>query len=180
MFKYACHKAGIGLLAMKTMGSVPRELEAVSDFRSQNFTLGQAKLKSVWADERIASVCSEMDSVQRVRENVAAAKTEQNLTAEESHQLNRLAALTSSYSCEGCKHLCEQAAGGGVRIAEQLRYLMYHDCYDGKARRARELFGAIPAKARVLDNAQAARASAVCPQGIDIAAQLTRAKALLA
>ena len=176
----ACHKAGIGLLAMKTMGSVPRELEAVSDFRSQNFTLGQAKLKSVWADERVASICSEMDSVQRVRENVAAAKTEQNLTAEESHQLNRLAALTSNYSCEGCKHLCEQAAGGGVRIAEQLRYLMYHDAYDGKEARARELFESIPARSRAISVAQASRAAAVCPQGIDIAAQLDRAREVLA
>ncbi len=54
----AAHKAGIGLLAMKTMGSVPRDLEAVVDFKSKDYTLGQAKLKSVWADERIASICS--------------------------------------------------------------------------------------------------------------------------
>ena len=47
---------GIGLLAMKTQGSVPRDLEAVVDFKSKDYTLGQAKLKSVWADERIASI----------------------------------------------------------------------------------------------------------------------------
>ncbi|MBT6273866.1 MAG: aldo/keto reductase, partial [Chromatiales bacterium] len=119
----ACHKAGIGLLAMKSMGSVPNRLESVVDFRSEKFMLGQAKLKSIWADERISSVVSEMDSVQRVRENVSAAKTERHLTAEEGHQLNRLAALTAQYACNGCSHLCEQAAGGHVAIADPLRFL---------------------------------------------------------
>ena len=47
----ACKRAGIGLIAMKTMGAVPKTQEDVVQFRSKNFTLGQAKLKSVWADE---------------------------------------------------------------------------------------------------------------------------------
>ena len=81
---------------MKTQGSVPRNLESVVDFRSENFTLGQAKLKSVWADERINSIVSEMDSVGLVRENVTAARSEKSLTAEESHQLNQLAARALS------------------------------------------------------------------------------------
>jgi len=50
----ACHRAGIAMLAMKTQGSVPRDLESVVGFRSDNFTIGQAKLKSVWAAERIS------------------------------------------------------------------------------------------------------------------------------
>ena len=175
----ACHKAGIGLLAMKTMGSVPSELEAVADFRSKQFTLGQAKLKSVWADERIASVVSEMDSVQRVRENVAAAKTEQQLGAGESHQLNRLAALTSNYACNGCKQHCEQAAGG-IAIADQLRFLMYHECYSDKSERARELFAELPDRARALDSGKLLAASAACPQGIDLVERLTTAQTVLA
>lgn len=176
----ACHKAGIGLLAMKTMGSVPRDLEAVVDFRSDSYTLGQAKLKSVWADERIASVVSEMDSVQRVRENVKAAVSERSLTAEESHQLNRLAALTAEYACNGCSHLCEQAAGGELAIADTLRYLMYHECYDGKSGRAKELYSALPAGACSAGDDALARASAACPQGIDIAARMAEAARILA
>ena len=175
----ACHKAGIGLLAMKTMGSVPAELEAVSGFESKQFTLGQAKLKSVWGDERIASICSEMDSVQRVRENVAAAKTEQPLTAGEAHQLNRLAALTSQYACNGCKQHCERAAGG-LAIADQLRFLMYHDCYAGKSTRARELFAELPAEKRAFDEQRLAAATEVCPQGIDLVTRIQDAHAVLA
>lgn len=174
-----CHKAGIGLLAMKTQGSVPAHLEAVADFKSKNFSLGQAKLKSVWADERITSIVSEMDSVGRVRENVDAAKSEIALTAQESHQLNKLAHLTANYACQGCSHLCEEAAGGGVAIEERLRYLMYYECY-GKTARARELYQGIATPTRVADEVAMKAACAVCPQGIDIPARLAEAHRVLA
>ena len=175
----ACHRAGIAMLAMKTQGSVPKEIESVVDFRSQNFTLGQAKLKSVWADERIASIVSEMDSVERVRENVAAARSEESLTAEESHQLNRLAAFTAAYACNGCNHLCENAVTRQVAIAAPLRYLMYHECY-GKTERARDLYRGIPATAREFTDPELEQACRLCPQGIDIPARLRRARELLA
>lgn len=175
----ACHRAGIGMLAMKTQGSVPKNLESVVEFRSKNFTLGQAKLKSVWADERISSIVSEMDSVKYVRENVDAARSEKSLTAEESHQLNQLAALTASYACNGCNHLCESTVSRDVSIAAPLRFLMYYECY-GKRERARELYSAIPASARDFSEAELQQACRACPQGIDIPARLRRARELLA
>jgi predicted aldo/keto reductase-like oxidoreductase len=175
----ACHKAGIGLLAMKTMGSVPADLEEVVRFKSRSFTLAQAKLKSVWADERIASICSEMDSVRVVRENITAAKTETPLTAGEAHQLNQLAALTAAFACNGCSHLCESAVKGDIAIAAPLRYLMYFESY-GKRERARELYQAIPAVRRTVDASALGAACAACPQGIDIPARLARARTLLA
>jgi len=175
----ACHRAGIGLLAMKTQGSVPRDLESVVGFKSRDFSLGQAKLKSVWADERIDSIVSEMDSVGLVRENVAAARSEKSLTAEESHQLNQLAALTASYACNGCNHLCEQSVARDVAIAEPLRYLMYFECY-GKTDRARELYRSIPVARREVPVEDLQQACQVCPQGIDIPARLNRARQLLA
>ena len=70
---------------MKVPGSVPRDLQSVAGFRARDFILGQTKLKSVWADERIDSIVSEMDSVQYVRENVAPARSEKPQTVEESH-----------------------------------------------------------------------------------------------
>ncbi|MCB1739174.1 MAG: aldo/keto reductase [Gammaproteobacteria bacterium] len=173
-----CHKAGIGLLAMKTMGSVPADLEKVVEFKSRDFTLGQAKLKSVWADERITSICSEMDNVQRVRENVAAARSEQPLSAQEAHQLNQLAHLTACHACVGCSHLCEAAAGGQVAIADSLRYLSYYECY-GKTERARALYRDLPAAARRSSGSALRAAAAVCPQGIDIEARLRQAEVLL-
>lgn len=174
-----CKKANIGLIAMKTMGSVPRDIESVVDFQSKEFTLPQAKLKSVWADERIDSLVSEMDSVNVAKENIAAAKSQSPLTAAEAHQLNQLAALTAGYACNGCNHICENAIASDTAIASQLRFLMYHECY-GNDVKAKQLFARLPQNARRFDKKELYRASAVCPQGIDIAARLTRAHELLA
>lgn len=175
----ACHKAGIGLMAMKTMGSVPKDQENVQAFRSENFTLGQAKLKSVWADERIDTVLSEMDSVRLVRENVAAARSEKALSANELHQLNQLAALTAPYSCQGCGNICESVVGGDVAIADPLRYLMYHECH-GKTESARSMYRALPDALREFEKVDLSLASSVCPQGIDIQKRLNEAKWALA
>ncbi|MBT8332993.1 MAG: aldo/keto reductase, partial [Deltaproteobacteria bacterium] len=143
-----CKEAGIGLIAMKTMGSVPADAEAVLNFKSKNFTLGQAKLKSVWADDRIDSVVVEMDSTKVARENIAAAKSGEQLIANEIHQLNRLAAMTAQYSCQGCSHLCEKAVNNSAKIADSLRYLMYHECY--KKDIAKEFYHQIPINNRSL------------------------------
>jgi predicted aldo/keto reductase-like oxidoreductase len=40
----ACKKAGIGLIAMKTMNSVSGNAERVIKYKSKNFSLSQAKL----------------------------------------------------------------------------------------------------------------------------------------
>ncbi|MFW2366373.1 MAG: aldo/keto reductase [Desulforhopalus sp.] len=170
-----CKEAGIGLMAMKTMGSVPPDAEAVLNFKSQNFTLGQAKLKSVWADDRIDSVVVEMDSTKVARENIAAAKSGEQLTANEIHQLNRLAAMTAQYSCQGCSHLCEKAVNRSARIADSLRYLMYHECY-GKNDIAKELYHLIPINSRTLTDKETTIAQSICPQGIDIKSRLELAQ----
>ena len=114
-----------------------------------------------------------------MRENVAAARSQTSLSAEESHQLNQLAALTADYACNGCKHLCEKTIARSVAIAEPLRYLMYYECH-GKTERARELYRAIPASARIVTDQELQQACQVCPQGIDIPARLRRARELLA
>jgi hypothetical protein len=173
-----CKEAGIGLIAMKTMGSVPADAEAVLDFKSQNFTLGQAKLKSVWADDRIDSVVVEMDSTKVARENIAAAKSEKQLSANEIHQLNRLAAMTAQYSCQGCSHLCEEAVNKRAQIADSLRYLMYHECY-GKTDTAKEFYRLIPMNSRSLTDQETRIAQSICPQGIDIKSRLELAQKLL-
>lgn len=174
----ACKKSGIGLMAMKTNGSVPSSAENVVGFRSKRFTLGQAKLKAVWADERIDTVVSEMDSIRVMRENVAAARTEENLTAQEFHQLNRLAAQTAHLSCQGCSAICQSAAGGTVHIADTLRFLMYHEAY-GDPARARQLYRRMAPEGKNLTGADLTAATAVCPQGIDIAGRLDYARQVL-
>jgi uncharacterized protein len=174
----ACHRAGIGLIAMKTYGAVESDDKNVIKFKSQNFTLGQAKLKSVWADERIASICSEMDSVRVARENIAAAKSEKHLSATEVHQLNNLAARTANEACLGCSQHCEKAINHQVRIADCLRFLMYHQAY-GNRDKAKSLYQDIPNNKRLLEPTLSKIAENSCPQGIDIKNKLLLAKSIL-
>lgn len=175
----ACRKAGIGLIAMKTQRSVPDDLERVIRFKSKDFTLPQAKLKAVWADERIDAAVSHMDNTKKLAENIAAAKSPRQLSMSEFQQLQRLATATAAVSCEGCSRHCESAIEGSVRIADTLRLLMYHECYreTGKARRLYKELHPAERPGPGTDFEAAARA---CPQGIDLPERMAVARNVLA
>jgi predicted aldo/keto reductase-like oxidoreductase len=173
-----CNKAGIGLMAMKTQDSVPEDQIEVRKFKSDNFTLGQAKLKAVWADERIDSAVSHMDNTTKLAENVAAAKSPLQLSMNEYQQLRQIATASAAYSCHGCSQICESRVEGDVKIADTLRYLMYHECY-GEPQRANQLYRALTPAQRRLDGIDFARAEAACPQGIRIAERLAVARRTL-
>lgn len=174
----AAHKAGIGLLAMKTQASVPEDIEKVVEFKSKNWTLAQAKLKSVWADERISGCVSQITNIQILMENTAAAMSPEHLTMQEFVQLNRLAALTAPYHCMGCKNICESRIAGKLRIADAMRYLMYAESYDD-AETARLLYHALEPAERDFEQVDLSEATRACPQGIQIAERLARARAIL-
>jgi hypothetical protein len=171
----ACKAAGIGLIAMKTQDSVPDDQENVKKFQSKNFNLFQAKLKAVWADERIDSAISHMDNVERLAENVAAAKSPAQLTMSEFRQLQQIATASAALSCQGCSHICEPHVEGEVKIARTLRYLMYEECY-GEPDRAQELYRKLTPAERASVGVDFSRAAAACPQGIDIATRMQVAR----
>jgi predicted aldo/keto reductase-like oxidoreductase len=101
----ACAKAGIGLTAMKTQGggqvktNTATELELAGRFLQKGFTDAQAKLKAVWQNPQVASICSEMPQETR-----------------------------SDY-CAGCSDICEPAVVAEVPIGDVMRYLMYARSY---------------------------------------------------
>jgi aryl-alcohol dehydrogenase-like predicted oxidoreductase len=73
----ACHKAGIGLIAMKTQAfgqgfETDEEKKLVKPFLERGFTEGQVKIKIVLEDERISSACVGMESIALLESNVAA------------------------------------------------------------------------------------------------------------
>lgn len=170
----ACRKAGIGLIAMKTQDSVPGDQDDVLRFKSQQFTLAQAKLKAVWADERIDSAVSHMDNTQKLAENVAAAKAPEQLAMHEFQQLQRLATVRAEHSCQGCSHICESHFPEKTAIARPLRYLMYHQCY-GETERARKLYAQLSPEEREFANVDLSAATKACPQGIAIERRLAEA-----
>ena len=82
----ACFEKGIGLTAMKTQGGgsvkmeTDTEHEMAGSFIKQGFTLEQAKLKAVWEDKRISSICSLMTNSTILMANIAAAMDQKSLT----------------------------------------------------------------------------------------------------
>ena len=87
----ACNKAGIGLVAMKTMGGgpgmpkgeSPGEFKMGERFLAKGFTDKQAKLKVVWENPNIATLCSQMPNLTILAANVAAARNQTKLARED-------------------------------------------------------------------------------------------------
>jgi predicted aldo/keto reductase-like oxidoreductase len=176
----ACAKANVGLIAMKTQGSsVSFESEVQKFVQTGKWNKFQAVLKAVWADERLAAAVSEMDSIEKIRENVAAARDPNKLGALEMESLRKYADATRSIACDGCDHHCTAGLSHPVPIATTLRYLMYHDSY-GKREEARALYQALPEAARSIDGVDFSSASRACPNGLNVEALVARAAQVLA
>jgi predicted aldo/keto reductase-like oxidoreductase len=171
----ACVEADVGLIAMKTQRSEVSFRDAWKKFEgSGKWTKHQAVLKAVWADDRIAAAVSHMDTLDKLKQNIAAALDKTELGSVDRRALETYAAVTREHACEGCDHLCGGAVGAPVQIGATLRYVMYHDVY-GEEENARRLFARLPAEARELSRVDFARANAACPRGVDVARQMERA-----
>lgn len=175
----ACVKAGVGLIAMKTQGSaVSFESEWQKFQQTGKWNKFQAVLKAVWADERITAAVSEMDSLEKIRENAEAARDPRKLGALDSEALQRYAAATRSLACDGCDHHCRQGLAQPIPVATTLRYLMYHDSY-GKKEEARALYQALPEAHRRVEGVDFSSAARACPNGLDVGALVLRASHVL-
>jgi hypothetical protein len=173
----ACHKAGIGLIAMKTQGMRPRgpvnpaDVEAdkkmIAHFTDKGFTEGQAKIKMVLDDKRISTVCSSMGTTSMLMTNIAAVLDKTSLTAEDKNVFSRYAQETCTGYCAGCSHICGPLAAG-VPVSDIMRALMYHNSYGDKAG-AKEVFAQIPAEIRNrLLSVDYSAAEAHCPNRMPI------------
>jgi predicted aldo/keto reductase-like oxidoreductase len=175
----ACTKAGIGLTAMKTQATgwlgwtkkvTPneKEQELFDQLQKRGLTLEQAKLKAVWADSRIASICSAMPNMTILKANAEAAMDRTELSSQDNYLLNQYAHETASNYCAGCASICESEINNEVPISNVMRYLMYSRGY-GEPERAKLAFRRIPFKNRntiaSLDYREAERK---CPQGMQI------------
>jgi len=176
----AAAKADIGLIAMKTQGSEASFRKAWRKFeQTGKWNKYQAVLKAVWEDKRITAAVSAMDTLEKVRQNVAAALDRSKLGQADREAIVRYADATRHFACDGCDHICGAAVTAPVRIGDTLRMLMYHDVY-GEPEKARTLFRALPAEARALAGVDFSAAEAACPHGFKLRAHLERAAKVLA
>jgi hypothetical protein len=149
----ACVRAGIGLTAMKTQGGgqvqtdSETELEMAGRFVQKGFTDGQAKLKAVWQNPNIATICSEMPNMTLLMSNVAAALDKTQLSARDTSLLQRYAEESRSAYCTGCTAICESCVDGEAPIGNVMRYLMYARSY-GDHKKASDRLKKIPQKVR--------------------------------
>ncbi len=169
-------KANIGLVAMKTQGGAVNFPDKMARLKEKGFKTEVAAIKTVWMDERMHVVVSEMTTRSDLRENVAASREE--LTARESRLLEEHRKLTANLYCHGCGHLCETAARG-VPVATVLRYLRYYEVY-GKREQARSLYQALPNVSRLLVDADLHAAESACPHGLPVVDLISRAGRRLA
>jgi predicted aldo/keto reductase-like oxidoreductase len=171
----ACVKAGIGLTAMKTQGGgqvrtdSETELKLAGRFLQKGFTDAQAKLKAVWQNPQISSICSQMQNMTILMSNVSAALNKTQLSARDREFLQLYAQETRSAYCTGCTTICESIVEGEAPIGDVMRYRMYCNSYDDY-KLAADSFNKIPKNIRRrfthLDYSMAERK---CPQGLPIA-----------
>jgi len=169
-------KANLGLVAMKTQGGAENFPDKMAALQEKGFKKEVAAIKTVWMDDRMQVVVSEMTNFSDLRENIAASRNE--LTPKEARLLEEHRQKTAHLYCHGCGHLCETAARG-VPVATVLRYLRYYEVY-GKRQEARALYQALPPAARVLAEANLDAAEAACPHGLPVADLVRRADRHLA
>jgi len=151
----ACAKAGIGLTAMKTQASFTSRFYAdvgseddtalglTESFMKKGFTPEQAKLKAVWENPNIASICSEMPNLTILMANAAAAADKTKLSHHEKELLKQYADETASHYCAGSGDLCETILNFRVPVCDVMRHLMYARGY-GDPDRAIDFFRKMP------------------------------------
>jgi len=185
----ACHKAGIGLTAMKAFSRGVRRLQEVETeqdkkllghFQKRGFTEEQAKIKVVLQDKRFSAVCVGMQNISFLTTNVAAVLNKTKLTQQDLDVFKEYAEATCSGYCAGCAYICDSALPDTPYVSNIMRYLMYYNSY-GDKNRARELFAQIPRKVKNrLLTTDYALAEARCPQHLPIAELVAEAVSKLA
>lgn len=187
----ACHKAKIGLVAMKTVGrasrrrgSQPTETDAekklTEHLLQRGFTREQVAIKLVLEDKRISSACVGMLTIPILNANVAAALDKTKLTQADRKVFKEYAKATCSGYCAGCAEICDAALPDLPYTSDIMRYLMYYNSY-GDTDMARELFAQIPRDIRSrLLTTDYSIAEARCPQRMPIGKLITEAVSKLA
>jgi predicted aldo/keto reductase-like oxidoreductase len=176
----ACVKAGIGLTAMKTQAafsayfyaSIGSEtddaLNMTESFLKKGYTKEQAKLKVVWENPNISSICSAMPNITILQANVAAALNKNKLSSKDEELFDQYAQKTAGGYCAGCADICESAVDFRVPISDLLRCSMYYNSY-GDRDNALALFNALPIdQKRNICKTDYSKAEKKCPQKIQI------------
>ncbi len=171
-------KAGLGVVAMKVMAGGFRRLkpgEKLYDkFKQPGAML--AALKWVIKDKNVHTTIPSITDMEQLDEDMRAmtapfAKSDEDLLAAQLEHIRPL-------YCRMCGQ-CDAVCPKGLPVADVLRYLSYAEGY-GQYQLGRESFLALPREARDVRCNSCSTCSVECPNGVQVAARLTRAQELFA
>lgn len=143
----ACHKAGIGLVAMKTMRSAGEVPARIPEFDKLGLTTNQGLLQAVYSDPRISAVCSAINNVGEMEANTAAARDFKGpLKFADVQTLKETVLASRRTMCPGCPSCDAISATTGFAFLDISRYVTYYE-QDGDLG-ARDLYQSLPAAGR--------------------------------
>jgi uncharacterized protein len=173
-----CYEKGIGIFAIKSMGlSVQKKAEPqalslkekiASSLKNSNVSFEQLKLRTIWQNPCLTSICSLMPNPAILHSNVSAAIDEDPLTPETVKLLEDYASRTGKYFCRRCG-ACETESADNIPIFDILELLMYSRRYgkfDWAAQRFSQISSEIQSKISISDYSNAEE---LCPQKMPIA-----------
>lgn len=177
---HGCHNKGIGVFAVKSMGlcvmkdaelpSLPVHTDKGNSLLADHdVSFEQAKLKALWQNPHVTSICSLMPTAAIVRSNAAVAMDERPLDDGMKQLLATHADSTRRYYCRRCGR-CETANVDGVPIFDIMEMLMYSRRYGRFKEWSVKRFAQIPIEIRSrIARSDYSRAEKACPQEMPIA-----------
>ena len=168
-----CHEKGIGIFAVKSMGFCVQnknELQKLSLRRKlyslltgHNVSFEQVKLKAIWQNPILTSICSLMPNPAILHSNVSAAVDEHPLNPEIVKLLADYANSTGKYFCRRCS-ACETTNADKIPIFDIMEMLMYSRGY-GLIDLIAKKFAQMPNEIRSkIANSNYSSAEKMCPQ----------------
>lgn len=185
---HKCQETGIGIFAIKSMGfGVQKEIELQklslrkklhSLLKRHHVSFEQAKLKAIWQNPILTSICSLMPNSAILRSNVSAAIDETPLNPDILKLLVEYANSTGKYFCCRCG-ACETINTDKIPIFDIMEMLMYLRWY-GVKRWVAQKFSQMPSeiKSKIVSSDYSS-AEKICPQKMPITQLMKEAYAEL-
>jgi len=176
-----CHEKGIGIFNVKSMGLTVQRKDELQQppINEERFnalltlhgiSFEQVKLRAIWQNPNLTSICSLMPSSTILRSNVSAAVDERPLDVEIKRLLTDYAEITGKYFCRRCG-VCDSVNADSIPIFNIMEMLMYARGYTAKEKNMiAKKFEQIPVEIRSrIIGSDYSEAEKRCPQKMQIA-----------
>jgi uncharacterized protein len=168
------HAAGVGLIAMKVMARAGRRRGGNQPARPAAFA--PAALKWAINNPAIATTVPSMTDIDQLEQNFRAMSGK--FTDEDSKLLSARLDEIGPYFCRMCGQ-CSGQCPKGLPVGDMVRFVMYADGY-GQFPLGREHFTKMSAEHQAVRCGDCETCPVHCPNGVHVAARLSRAQELFA